>query len=144
VFIDGTKDHLADYICIAGDNLFFRAWQFQLPRAILSVPQALVEAMVWSIISYWLIGLAPDAGRWATRCSFVYDRVPSICSCAQNTLAFCPSRRFFIYWLVNALMHYNSVALFRVMGAFSQTASYANATACASCQQHALPCSSCI
>ena len=49
---------------IAGDNLFFRAWQFQLPRAILSVPQALVEAMVWSIISYWLIGLAPDAGRW--------------------------------------------------------------------------------
>lgn len=28
-------------------------------------------------------------------------------------------------------MHYNSVALFRVMGAFSQTASYANATACA-------------
>jgi hypothetical protein len=43
----------------------------------------------------------------------------------------CQLCRFFIYWLVNSLMHYNSVALFRVMGAFSQTASYANATACA-------------
>lgn len=61
-----TVNQLA--LCAAGDNLFFRAWQFQLPRAILSVPQALVEAMVWSIISYWLIGLAPDAGRWGKCC----------------------------------------------------------------------------
>ena len=52
-----------------------------------------------------------------------------------DTLGFYLSCRFFIYWLVNALMHYNSVALFRVMGAFSQTASYANATACALVRQ---------
>jgi ABC-2 type transporter len=45
------------------DNLFFRAWQFHLPRAILSVPQALIEAMVWSIITYWLVGFAPNSGR---------------------------------------------------------------------------------
>jgi hypothetical protein len=116
---------------IAGDNLFFRAWQFQLPRAILSVPQALVEAMVWSIISYWLIGLAPDAGRWANGCLSFHQVSLSFHSCAIDTVACYLSCRFFIYWLVNALMHYNSVALFRVMGAFSQTASYANATACA-------------
>lgn len=60
---DGPGKYHGFRVLLAGDNLFFRAWQFHMPRAILSVPQAIVEALVWSIITYWLLGLAPEASR---------------------------------------------------------------------------------
>lgn len=45
------------------DNNFFPGWAFNLPIAILRVPYSVVEAIVWSCVVYWVVGLAPEAGR---------------------------------------------------------------------------------
>eukprot|EP00878_Enallax_costatus_P029120 GHUV01031546.1.p1 GENE.GHUV01031546.1~~GHUV01031546.1.p1 ORF type:complete len:121 (-),score=31.59 GHUV01031546.1:746-1108(-) len=42
---------------------FFPAWAFALPTTLLRIPYSLVESIPWSVIVYWLTGLAPDAGR---------------------------------------------------------------------------------
>ena len=34
-----------------------------LPVTLLRLPYSLLEAVVWSIIVYWSVGFAPDAGR---------------------------------------------------------------------------------
>jgi hypothetical protein len=45
------------------DFQFFPAWAYSLPTTLLRVPLSLLDAVVWSAIVYWLVGLAPEAGR---------------------------------------------------------------------------------
>ncbi len=45
------------------DNLFYPAWAFALPVTLLRIPYSLVESFILTIIIYWSVGLAPDAGR---------------------------------------------------------------------------------
>lgn len=45
------------------DLLFFPAWTYALPSVVLSIPSAVVEAGVYSIITYYGIGFAPEASR---------------------------------------------------------------------------------
>ena len=40
-----------------------QVWAFVLPVTLLRLPYSLLEAVVWSIIVYWSVGFAPDAGR---------------------------------------------------------------------------------
>jgi hypothetical protein len=42
---------------------FFPAWSFSGPTTLLRMPFSLIDACVWSGIVYWLVGLAPEAGR---------------------------------------------------------------------------------
>lgn len=42
---------------------FFPAWAYCAPTTLLRVPLSLADAFVWSCIVYFLVGLAPDAGR---------------------------------------------------------------------------------
>lgn len=43
---------------------FFPAWAFAGPTSLLRMPYSLLDAIIWSTVVYWLVGLAPDAGRW--------------------------------------------------------------------------------
>ncbi len=39
------------------------AWAYTLPITFLRIFYSLTEAGIWSVIVYWLVGFAPDAGR---------------------------------------------------------------------------------
>ena len=41
-------------VTTAGDNLFYPAWAFAVPTMVLSIPQAVFESGIWSIIVYWV------------------------------------------------------------------------------------------
>ena len=41
------------------------AWAYTLPITFLRIFYSLTEASIWSIIVYWVVGFAPDAGRFA-------------------------------------------------------------------------------
>ncbi|KAL6909620.1 hypothetical protein ACP4OV_001901 [Aristida adscensionis] len=46
------------------DFLFFPAWTFGLANIVLKVPVSLVEAAVWVVLTYYVMGFAPAAGRF--------------------------------------------------------------------------------
>ncbi|KAK9829075.1 hypothetical protein WJX72_003763 [[Myrmecia] bisecta] len=78
-------------------NLFFPAWTFCLPTTIVRIPVSLLETGVWSIITYWAVGLAPYADR------------------------------FFMYWLLLFLIHNMAITLFRAIGSLARNLVVANA-----------------
>ncbi|CAI7740193.1 unnamed protein product [Closterium sp. NIES-53] len=65
----------------------YPAWAWVLPMAVLSLPLSAVVAALWTAGTYFLVGFAPDAGR------------------------------FFIQLLIFFLIHQTGVALFRLLGA---------------------------
>uniref|UniRef100_A0ACD5WG15 Uncharacterized protein n=2 Tax=Avena sativa TaxID=4498 RepID=A0ACD5WG15_AVESA len=46
------------------DLLFFPPWSFGLANIILKIPVSLVESGVWVILTYYVMGFAPAAGRF--------------------------------------------------------------------------------
>eukprot|EP00879_Flechtneria_rotunda_P006755 GHRR01007099.1.p1 GENE.GHRR01007099.1~~GHRR01007099.1.p1 ORF type:complete len:1177 (+),score=387.98 GHRR01007099.1:1343-4873(+) len=75
---------------------FFPAWAFAAPTSLLRIPYSILEGIVWSVIVYWLTGLAPEAGR------------------------------FFVFLAYLILLHQMGVALFRLMGALGREVSRTN------------------
>ena len=47
------------------DDLFFPSWSFVVPTTIMRLPVSFVEPLIWSAITYYPVGLAPQAGRYA-------------------------------------------------------------------------------
>ena len=47
------------------DNLFYPTWAFVVPTSMLRLPYSLGEAIIWSGIVYYIVGLAPGADRCA-------------------------------------------------------------------------------
>lgn len=45
------------------DFLFYQPWSFTLPNVLLKVPMSLFESIIWVVITYYLIGFAPEASR---------------------------------------------------------------------------------
>lgn len=45
------------------DYYFYPAWAYAVPAFILKVPISLVESIVWTSLSYFLIGYTPEASR---------------------------------------------------------------------------------
>lgn len=43
---------------------FFPAWAYAAPTTLLRMPMGVIDSVVWSVIVYWLVGLAPEAGRY--------------------------------------------------------------------------------
>ncbi|CAM6074535.1 unnamed protein product [Sphagnum tenellum] len=78
------------------DNLFYPAWAFCVPGWIMRIPYSAVEALIWSCIVYFVVGLAPEAFR------------------------------FFRYMLLLFLMHQMAIGLFRTIGALGRTMVIAN------------------
>jgi ABC-type multidrug transport system permease subunit len=78
------------------DFLFFPAWTFGLANIILKVPVSLVEAAVWVVLTYYVMGFAPAAGR------------------------------FFRQFIAFFATHQVAMALFRFLGAILKTMVVAN------------------
>jgi hypothetical protein len=76
------------------DNMFYPAWAFSIPGWIMRIPYSFVEAMIWSLICYFSIGLAPEANL------------------------------FFRYFLLLFLMHQMGIGLFRTIGAIGRNMVY--------------------
>lgn len=45
------------------DNLFYTATSFVMPATLMRIPYSLVEALTWTVITYFTVGLAPQADR---------------------------------------------------------------------------------
>ncbi len=45
------------------DLLFYPAWAYALPGLVLSIPASIAESGIYCIISYYIIGYAPEASR---------------------------------------------------------------------------------
>ncbi|KAJ7541808.1 hypothetical protein O6H91_10G077700 [Diphasiastrum complanatum] len=78
------------------DNLFYPSWAFSIPSWILRFPYSAAEAVIWSCIVYYVVGLAPEVGR------------------------------FFRYMLLLFVMHQMAVGLFRLTGAIGRNMIVAN------------------
>uniref|UniRef100_J3MLF5 ABC transporter domain-containing protein n=1 Tax=Oryza brachyantha TaxID=4533 RepID=J3MLF5_ORYBR len=78
------------------DFLFFPAWTFGLANIILKVPLSIMESTVWIVLTYYVVGFAPAAGR------------------------------FFRQYLAFFCTHQMALALFRLLGAVLRSMVVAN------------------
>ncbi|XP_059648379.1 pleiotropic drug resistance protein 3-like [Cornus florida] len=46
------------------DLYFYPAWAYAIPATILKVPFSLLESLVWTSLTYYVIGYSPEAGRF--------------------------------------------------------------------------------
>ncbi|KAL1819090.1 hypothetical protein ACET3Z_013959 [Daucus carota] len=46
------------------DSLFFPAWAFAIPICVLRIPISVMESLIWTILTYYTMGFAPDATRF--------------------------------------------------------------------------------
>uniref|UniRef100_J3MLF4 ABC transporter domain-containing protein n=1 Tax=Oryza brachyantha TaxID=4533 RepID=J3MLF4_ORYBR len=78
------------------DFLFFPAWTYGLANIILKVPLSLMESSLWIVLTYYVVGFAPAAGR------------------------------FFRQFLAFFCTHQMALALFRLLGAVLRSMVVAN------------------
>mmetsp|Transcript_9242 Transcript_9242/g.27733 ORF Transcript_9242/g.27733 Transcript_9242/m.27733 type:complete len:1604 (+) Transcript_9242:484-5295(+) len=78
------------------DNKFFPSWSFVFPTTIMRLPYSIAQGILWAVIVYWSIGLAPEASR------------------------------FFIFVVILVVMHQLGVAMFRAFGALCRSETVAN------------------
>ncbi|XP_060969402.1 pleiotropic drug resistance protein 3 [Cannabis sativa] len=71
---------------------FYPAWAFAIPTAVLKVPLSLLEASVWTALTYYVIGYSPEFGR------------------------------FFCQFLLLFFMHLTSISMFRFIASIFRTA----------------------
>lgn len=45
------------------DLSFYPAWAYVIPTCILKIPLSLLESFVWTVLTYYVIGFSPEAGR---------------------------------------------------------------------------------
>lgn len=57
------------------EDQFYPGWAFNLPAIITRLPYTLVEVLIWTALTYYIVGLAPDAGRCVRTRDSVSDRV---------------------------------------------------------------------
>lgn len=69
---------------------------YALPGTLTLLPFSMIEGFVWTAVVYWIIGLAPDAGR------------------------------FFLMMLLCMLTHVMAVGMFRAIGALGRNLTIAN------------------
>ena len=50
------------------DNLFYPTWAFVVPTSMLRLPYSLGEAIIWSGIVYYIVGLAPRRRQVRASC----------------------------------------------------------------------------
>lgn len=48
------------------DLYFYPAWAYSIPAFVLKIPISLVESMLWTALTYYVIGYSPEADRWVT------------------------------------------------------------------------------
>nr|AEO22188.1 ABCG subfamily transporter protein [Solanum tuberosum] len=46
------------------DLCFYPAWAYAIPAAILKIPLSVLESVIWTCLTYYVIGFSPEAGRF--------------------------------------------------------------------------------
>ncbi|MFS7986458.1 putative ABC-type sulfate transporter [Helianthus anomalus] len=46
------------------DMYFYPAWAYAIPASILKIPLSLLEAIIWTCLTYYVIGYSPEPGRF--------------------------------------------------------------------------------
>lgn len=52
------------------DNLFYTAMSYCSPATLLRIPYSLTEAVTWTVLTYFEVGLAANPGRYLSFCWF--------------------------------------------------------------------------
>ena len=86
-----------DITVLQRDNRFFPVWAYVLPTTMVRLPVSFLETLLWTVLTYFEVDLAPSAGA------------------------------FFMYWLILFLLHAMAVTLFRTVGHLSRNIVVANA-----------------
>ncbi|KAL0454588.1 UNVERIFIED_CONTAM: Pleiotropic drug resistance protein 3 [Sesamum latifolium] len=73
------------------DLYFYPAWAYAIPATILKIPLSLLEAVIWTSLTYYTIGYSPEVGR------------------------------FFRQMVVFFAVHFTSISMFRFVAAVFQT-----------------------
>ncbi|KAF7127114.1 hypothetical protein RHSIM_Rhsim11G0100700 [Rhododendron simsii] len=54
------------------DLYFYPAWSYTIPSAILTVPFSLFEALIWTSLTYYVIGYCPEPQRFFQQCILLF------------------------------------------------------------------------
>ncbi|XP_058094885.1 pleiotropic drug resistance protein 3-like isoform X1 [Magnolia sinica] len=83
------------------DSYFYPGWAFSLPSSVLKIPHSLVASLFWTLLTYYVIGYSPEAGRF-----------------------FCQFLLFFAVHLMSASMQRAIAAVFRTFMAATTVMSF--------------------
>lgn len=50
--------------CKQKELYFYPAWAYAIPSAILKIPISFLEAFLWTLLTYYVIGYSPEIGRY--------------------------------------------------------------------------------
>ncbi|XP_058191658.1 pleiotropic drug resistance protein 3-like isoform X3 [Rhododendron vialii] len=69
LFFDGIPESFMTVARLAvfykqRDLYFYPAWSYAIPSTILKVPLSLFEALIWTSLTYYVIGYSPEPGRF--------------------------------------------------------------------------------
>jgi len=100
------------------DFYFYPAWAYSIPAFVLRIPISLVESILWTALTYYVIGYSPEADRWVTY------RLVHTCylhfSFPTNTLS-TMTTRFLRQFLLLFTLHLMATSLFRFLASVFQT-----------------------
>lgn len=63
------------------DLCFYPAWAYAIPATILKIPLSLLESVIWTCLTYYVIGFSPEAGRSVLHVNILYF---NCCCCSFN------------------------------------------------------------
>eukprot|EP01018_Ginkgo_biloba_P031439 Gb_04571 [translate_table: standard] len=93
------------------DLLFYPAWAYTIPTFVLKIPLSLLESFLWTAISYYVIGFAPEVSRFFGQffvlfflhqmSSSLFRLIAGLCRTMviANTGAFIPNWWIWGYWI---------------------------------------------
>ncbi|KAH7684878.1 Xenobiotic-transporting ATPase protein [Dioscorea alata] len=73
------------------DLLFYPAWVFTLPNALLRIPISIFESLIWVGITYYVIGYAPEPARFFKHMLLVFLIQQMAAGVFRATAGFCRS-----------------------------------------------------
>ena len=59
------------------DNLFYTAMSYCSPATLMRIPYSLTEAVVWTVLTYFEVGLAANPGRYNRLHKFYHTLSPT-------------------------------------------------------------------
>ncbi|CAA2995350.1 pleiotropic drug resistance 3 [Olea europaea subsp. europaea] len=73
------------------DFYFYPAWAYAIPATILKIPVSLLEALVWTSLTYYTIGYSPEAGRFFRQMILLFAVHLTSTSMFRFLASVCPS-----------------------------------------------------
>ncbi|GAY65525.1 hypothetical protein CUMW_241790 [Citrus unshiu] len=102
----------------------YPAWAYVIPATILKVPLSLVESLVWTSLTYYVIGFSPELWRWVSfEKAFVYFCIESSVDQSAETLKI-DQFMFFRHFILLFSVHFTSSSMFRFLASIFRNIDY--------------------